>query len=281
METTCAATDLPRVSDRDWSPQDVARFVTLASKGTVAVDLSAKGTAVLDDCALPGRYERYPGKGAGHLWATNRPLLRAEELGRGCARGTHLVAAFARRDARFEAVLVPLPCPPITDIRPARGCVGKGLTGSQRLARGRALQERLDPGGATLPRPTAAREDSGEWSRHAPPPLPQDSKDGRGKTRLSNGWLLGMWALTPDDYPATRWLNRLAGDCALAAQGAWLDSAYAWGGTHKAPHTVVLPKPAPPSLQQGHLSLKSCLARPVFPHCFPDIVTLDPGCMRL
>lgn len=275
VDRTCAAGALPRLTDRDWTPVEVAAFLDRAKRGTVAVERGQRTTRLLVDCGLPGGYEGYDGTSGGRLWATNRPLLRSEEVGGSCALGTHLVASFATNREKFEAILLPLPCPTSSDPKPAQGCVGRGLSGAERMERARALQERLDPGRSTLVTPTARLRDTGESSRRAPPELPADP---RGE--IDNAWLLDMWALTPDDYPATRWLNRLVGDCALVEQGQWLDSAYAWGGTRERPHTVVVAKPSPPVLQKGTPSLSSCLARPVFAQCFPKLVRLDPGCMR-
>jgi hypothetical protein len=275
VDRTCAAGALPRLTDLNWTQAEVAAFLDRAKQGTAAVERGQRTTRLLADCGLPGGYEGYDGKIDGRLWATNRPLLRSEEVGDICALATHLIAAFATHRAKFEAILLPLPCPASSDPMPAKGCVGRGLTGAERMGRARALQESLDPGRSTLVTPTARLRDTGESSRRPPPELPVTPR-----RKIDNAWLLDMWALTPDEYPATRWLNRLAGDCALAEQGKWLDSAYAWGGTREHPHTVVVAKPKPPVLHKGTLSLSSCVARPVFAQCFPSLVHLDPGCMR-
>ena len=148
----CGAGNLPRVNSRDWPEADVQRFAERATKGTVAVVADGKSVKLLPDCRLPGSYTEVRTKpGQGRLWATNRPLLLTTEVeGAACVEATHVVAAFVRARSgppAFSGVLVPLPCPAVADDAPARGCVGRGLTGPLRQARAESLREEAERDG--------------------------------------------------------------------------------------------------------------------------------------
>ena len=112
--TTCGAGHLPRVTDRDWSPAEIAHFRARAEHGTVAVAYTSGKPRLVPDCALDGKYTEVQGQpGSGRLWASNRVLLLPEEAtGAGCAHATHLAATFAIRGTSFAALLVPLPGSP-------------------------------------------------------------------------------------------------------------------------------------------------------------------------
>src|SRR6185295_4760166 len=153
--TICGAGQLPRLTDRDLPAEELRRLRARAVEGTVAVVLPATIAVlragvrprVLAGCRLPGAYTELETKpGGGRLWATNRPLLLPGEVPPACAEATHTVATFAVGAAgAFAAVLVPLPCPPVSDPAPARGCVGQGATGAERRVRALAMMKRIKP----------------------------------------------------------------------------------------------------------------------------------------
>jgi hypothetical protein len=129
--------------------------VAAAERGTVAVTLSDARAQTSPDCTLPGAYTEVNGTGGGRFFATNRAILRTDEVDAKCRSATHLVAAYVTwRDAavdRIAAILVPLPCPSASDPAPAPGCVGAGLTGPERAARAKPLTERLIANAAGKP----------------------------------------------------------------------------------------------------------------------------------
>jgi hypothetical protein len=245
-ETGCGASGLPRVTEQDWSPAEVTAFVERAGKGTVAVDWRDGRVRLLATCRLDGAYLEIKGKtGSGRMWVTNRPLFRTDEVGGDCAEGNHEVAAYSRAGNHFEAILVPLPCPPVADAEPARGCLGRGMTGSQRIKKSEPLMVGL----------AAARESHSSPDRAA----------------LSAGRILDMWALAPDEYHAAQWLAGLPDDCGFRAHGVWVSSVYYWDATGGRARTGkhATSRAAPEfALAQ---SADDCLFRPPFLDCFPRL----------
>jgi hypothetical protein len=238
------------VTEHDWSPAEVAAFAERARQGTVAVDRRDSRVRVLTACRLDGTYLEIKGKtGSGRMWVTNRPLLRTDEVDGDCAEATHEVAAYARAGNRFEAILVPLPCPPVVDAEPARGCVGRGMTGPERIERSGTLQVSL----------AAGRESHSSTDRAA----------------LSAGRILEMWALAPDEYSAARCLGGLPDDCAFRAHGVWVGSVYYWdetgGRARTGKHSA---SRATPEIALAE-SADDCLFRPVFLDCFPRLFEAD------
>jgi hypothetical protein len=247
----CGASDLPRVTNREWREADVQRFVERAAKGTVAVAIDGKAVKLVPECHLPGSYtELRTRAGQGRLWATNRPLLLTSEVeGAACVEATHAVAAFARASSgspAFSGVLVPLPCPPVADDAPARGCVGRGLTGPLRQARAESLRERVN---ATAAEKVGLKE------------------------------FLEAYVLAPDDALALGFLSlaRVNSECALYSHAHWVSSQYARSRT-VAGKLVATLRPADadertidrPTLDFA-LGDRSCIFHPVFRKCFAGI----------
>lgn len=157
MQLTC-----PRASA--WGESDAINSASLQEEnqktsqqlleasraGTVVVVFWDGAVRVLDTCKLAGPYTEVAGEaGSGRFWASHRTLFRPGELSEGCAAATHSVAAFAvGTSGAFSAILIPLPCPSTADARPAEGCVGRGLTGPERLERALKLRKR---GSSTSP----------------------------------------------------------------------------------------------------------------------------------
>ena len=137
----CTAGKLPRVTSHEWTVAEVQSFMTSAAIGTVAiaVDKKTRAARLVTSCRLPGSYTEARTKpGQGRLWATNRVVLLPGEVDRAaCVSATHLVAAFARASngaVTFSAILVPLPCPSVTEEAPASGCIAEGQSGPDRLS---------------------------------------------------------------------------------------------------------------------------------------------------
>ena len=249
----CGAGDLPRVTGREWMEAEVRRFVERAATGTtaVAVDPRSHAVTLVSGCRLPGAYtEVRTQPGGGRLWATNRVLLFPGEVDRvACAEATHAVVAFARATigaVSFSGVLMPLPCPTITDDSPARGCVARGFAGADRLAGARAVV-----------------------------------KKPRGKPIQALGVteVLEVYARAPDDELALGLLQRMAlnTECTLLAHVRWLASQYRTtavpGGE---PVTSLLPpddpsRPVNKPVLDVELGDRSCLHHPVFRKCFPGL----------
>src|SRR4029079_1396052 len=133
-----------------------APFFTGAARGTVALAWDGTKARVIDGCRLDRRYVEARGKGAWRFRATNRVLFRTDEIAGECRTATHLVAAFAARNAatpsgtpsapsQMSGILVPLPCPPTTDPEPAPGCIARGLTGRARREKADALMTKVSP----------------------------------------------------------------------------------------------------------------------------------------
>jgi hypothetical protein len=244
----CAATGLPRVTDRDWNNAEIERFVRRAGEGVVAVNRRENGRLnLLASCNLDGRYVEIRAKaGSGAMWASTRPLFRADEVGESCAEATHLVAAYARQGGRFDAILLPLPCPSVLATDSARGCVGRGMTGAQRLKRARALWGALDHEAFV-----------NEWSE---------------------GWVGRSHearALVPD-HGLSNVLE--AGDRTLSEHAWWVRSAY---GYINESLPMRLEHPEAPKPQLNLQCRHGCIAFPVFMKCFPDIFEpelTDVGC---
>jgi hypothetical protein len=247
----CGVGDLPRVTSREWREADVQRFVERAAKGTVAVAVDGKAVKLLPDCRLPGSYTEVGARpGQGRLWATNRPLLLTSEVeGAACVEATHAVAAFARAwsgSTTFSGVLVPLPCPSVADDAPARGCVGRGLTGPLRQARAESLREKLN---------------------------------GTAVEKVALTKFLEVYALAPDDDLALGFTNvaHVNTECALYAHARWVASQYTTSRTASGKLVATL-RPADAderTIDRPTLDVtrgnRSCLHHPVFRKCFSGI----------
>src|SRR6186713_1659892 len=124
LATLCGADQLPRL---DESRLGLEAMREAATRGTVALTWNESRAQTLPDCTLPGSYTEVNGSGGGRFFATNRVLMRTDEIDTKCGRATHLVAAYVTwRDTetdRIAAILVPLPCPSASDPAPAPGCV--------------------------------------------------------------------------------------------------------------------------------------------------------------
>jgi hypothetical protein len=253
----CGAGDLPRVTSREWSELEVRRFVERAATGTtaVAVDARKHGVKLVSGCRLPGAYtEVRTQPGSGRLWATNRVLLFPGEVDRvACDEATHAVVAFARAAAAgatgavsFSGVLMPLPCPTITDGKPARGCVARGLAGADRLARAKAAMKKLK----TTPIEALGVTD-----------------------------VLEVYALAPDDDLALGFLYRMTlnTECSLRDHARWLTAQYRTTGVPGGEQVTSLRPPDDPSrpvdkpMLDAELGDRSCLHHPVFRKCFPGL----------
>lgn len=245
----CGAGQLPRLADKSWTAEEQQRFFARASEGPVAIERDGDRARLLERCKLPGGYTEVAGDaGSGRFWATNRVLLRADEISAECRSATHVVAAFARTAAAFGAVLVPLPCPPTSEAAPARGCLGQGLTGPERRARALALL-------AEIPKSDAASPDVGRS--------------------------LSIYALMPDDHRGISAIARMnGGDCSLSEQGAWLAKQYRLS-RDKDHEITVTPKtdsdPDDVPRIDPLASQVSCRARPVFLRCFPGLFNAAPS----
>jgi hypothetical protein len=156
-EADCGSGRLPRVTEKEWTPASFEQAFKRSAEGTIAVDYKSGAAQLVAGCRLPGTYTEAQGEpGSGRFWATDRLLFKVTELGSECQTATHAIAAFAVRGVeggriakeggamspvkigaslRVSALLVPLPCPPTSDPAPAKGCVGRGLTGPQRKKR--------------------------------------------------------------------------------------------------------------------------------------------------
>lgn len=249
----CGAGDLPRVTSREWTEVEVRRFVERAATGTTAVAVDARKHAVklVSGCRLPGAYtEVRTQPSGGRLWATNRVLLFPGEVDRvACAEATHAVIAFARAATgavSFSGVLMPLPCPTITDDSPARGCVARGLAGADRLARAKAVMKKLK---AT--------------------PI-----EALGVTEV-----LEVYALAPDDGLALGLLQRMTlnTECTLLDHARWLTAHYRTTGVPGGEQITSLLPPDDPSRPvdtprlDAELGDRSCLHHPVFRKCFAGL----------
>jgi hypothetical protein len=222
----------------------------------VALEWDGRGPRLIDGCRLDGGYTEVAGeRGSGRLWASNRVMFRADEIPPGCSTATHVVATFVvpptaekaeRTPVEPSAILVPVPCPPTSDPKPARGCIGRGLTGAQRMDRAQSLIARFRQSGAPQPEVALALE---------------------------------IFALIPDDYLGVVFARRAnTEDCALHDQAMWVGAQYVNVRDHKGEQRMKLSpegnRPPVPTLDEGG-STQSCLMRPVFLQCFPGL--FDPA----
>jgi hypothetical protein len=260
----CGAGQLPRLTERSWPKGESKTLLARAAAGTVAVVWDGKQASLVEGCRLDGGYTEVAGEGgAGRFWASNRVFFRVDEISAACRPATHLVAAFATApdparaappggsaDAAaagaFGAILVALPCPSVTDADRAVGCIGRGLTGPERLARGRAMSAGF----------------------HTDEGLKEDVSR-----------LIEIFALMPDDYRGLLFLQYAnTKDCALRAQGEWLLGQYATvkdadGNRSTRPRG----KEAPAMPRLGLGTWQSCINRPVFLSCFPGLFNPAPA----
>lgn len=245
----CGAGALPRITEREWSAAQVRALIEQTRRGTAAVARDDKAIALVPECRLDGAYVEVEGEpGSARLWVTNRILFVSGELPKECAAATHAVVAYALgKNDQFNAILVPLPCPPATDARPAAGCVGKGLDGAARLSRARALAA-------------------------------------QGASSSVENALEG-YALAPDQPEGLELLPRAAsgkdGDCALEKYSAWIGDHFRLVRRgREISVTRLLERKPPLELFESHEGAGGCSA-PVFLRCFPkmfDPAPAGPGC---
>src|SRR4051812_34554690 len=135
----CRAGSLPRLTEASITG-GAPSLVDASKRGGVAVAWDGTRATIVSGCRLDGDYVVIPGRGGkGVFRATNRVLFRTDELAGDCRRATHVIAALATGGPRLRAILVPLPCPPVAQLEPAPGCLGKALTGKQRRLRAAQL----------------------------------------------------------------------------------------------------------------------------------------------
>jgi hypothetical protein len=243
---TCGAGDLPRMTEATFDG-GVPAFVAAAARGGVAVVWNGKRARLVEGCHLDGQYTEALGQTPGaRFFATNRVLFRADEIGPPCRPATHAVAAYVTSIAvankaapsRLDAILVPLPCPSVTEREAAPGCVGAGLTGAERHDKAARLRAKL----AAAP---AGKEDVAA--------------------------ALEIFALVPDELQG---LLRPAqtDECALAAQGRWVSDQYLLSDGPEGQTATLRSadrRPPPPHLRCDS-GQYSCSTMPVFLTCFGD-----------
>ena len=247
----CGAGHLPRINEATLDG-GLRAFLAAAAGGTVPVVWDGKRARLVDACHLDGHYTEAVGTTPGaRFFATNRVLLRTDEVGAPCRVATHVVAAYVTSRAgsvtpgdggvvpsRLDGILVPLPCPPTSDRSPAPGCVGVGLTGAQRREKAAGLMANLDP----------------EAARAADATRP-----------------LELFALVPDEFDGLRYAMQ-AGDCALMSQGRWVSGQYLFTGDESTSHAKLRDhdrRDAPPRLDCRPEQM-SCSEKPVFLTCFGE-----------
>jgi hypothetical protein len=205
-------------------------------------------SSLLADCKLVGSYTEVGGnKGSGRLWATNRLLLLPSEVGAACDEATHLVATFVTRDRTFSAILVPLPCPSISETTPSKRCIGKEATGPERQAR------------------------ADEVIRGQPKP--------RWDQDLA--LTLATYSLAPDYWRALGVLDETQSECAFTEQAEWLANRYTvvqrlGDGEYNA---VLTPEKSwnPAPTLDVESSQRRCVHQPAFRKCFPGLFEALPG----
>lgn len=250
--TTCGAGNLPRIAPGAWSEQQVRDFMGRFPAGTVAVELAAGQSRLVAECKLDGAYTELKGKdGKARLWATNRLLLLPSELAAGCDSATHLVAAFVTRGTAFSAIVVPLPCPSISEATPAQRCIGEGATGAERKDRVMATFKAL--------------------------PLEQRSAP-------ETAFTLENYSLAPDYWLGLELLGKIASECAVREQADWMLDRYVGSRDATGEHIVTLaPERLPPAVPVPSIdeekSWRSCAYQPAFRKCFPGLFEPSPGPM--
>jgi hypothetical protein len=147
----CPSSQLQRIST-ELDKAGWTRLRALAEQGVVAIVLGDR-VEVLEACRLPGHY--HEGVAApdspGRAWSSDRLVFVPDELSASgpknkCDRATHFVASFAiRGDADGEAIVLPLPCPPLGTGKKAVGCVGAGLDDGARKAEVKTLWQQAEP----------------------------------------------------------------------------------------------------------------------------------------
>ena len=212
----CSAGELPRLDRRTWSAEEIERFITRSLHGAAAVIYADGAARLVPGCKLDGGYQEVPAKpGSGRFWASDRLLYIPDEIGGDCAEATHVIGAFALRAdggvvTEFGAILVPLPCPSVHAESPAKGCIGRGLTGSERLERARALMNR---GGEAMFADASVSLEAYALAPDAIETLDYLGQlDGAGKWRLDcglQGQAQGMWELYFVDMEGDRRVLRL------------------------------------------------------------------------
>ena len=142
----CPSQQLLRVSS-ELGGDGWRRLRALAERGRgmVALAVSNDRVEIIEGCQLPGRYHEAVAApdSPGRAWGADRLSFTPGEP-RGCERATHVVASFAIRDELDgEAIVLPLPCPPLGRGKPPVGCIGAGLDDAARKA---AARERWELG---------------------------------------------------------------------------------------------------------------------------------------
>jgi hypothetical protein len=249
----CRAGTLPRLNESTVSGGADA-LIAASKRGTVAIVWDGARAFVVADCRLDGTSVVIPGRGGkGVFRATNRVLFLIDEIPADCRRATHVVAALASdvapsgasgKDAsRLGAVLVPLPCPSVTDRLPAVGCIDKG-------ARGAARQTRA----------------AGLWA----------GQEARANSARELPALLEAWALAPDGVPGVLAVRQVSG-------GGMSQQARFIAAHHDIDVDVDPPavrarkgkqKPEPPTLDYRAPSIP-IFNEPPFRASFPEIVDPD------
>jgi hypothetical protein len=191
-QADCGIGTLARIDEKDWAPGELRSFFARVRKGAAAVDHVPGQTRVVPECRLAAAYGEVEGRpGKGRLWTVLDPqILLSTPLEPACGKATHVVAVFATNGPRFSAVLVPLACGSVSEPEPAAGCIGRGMTGPQRLARAMTMVN----------------------------DIPRDDLETR---RVDLGTLLDIYALAPDDIGVANLnLFRRQLRCPLAANAA-------------------------------------------------------------
>jgi hypothetical protein len=142
----CPSSSLPRISS-ELDKTGWTRLRALAEQGVVAVVLGER-VELVEACRLPGQY--HEGVAApdspGRAWSSARLVFVPDELsGASCSRATHFVASFAiSGEADGEAIILPLPCPPLGTGKVAKGCIGAGLDDAARKLTAEPLWNRAE-----------------------------------------------------------------------------------------------------------------------------------------
>jgi hypothetical protein len=161
----CPSSALSKIST-ELDKAGWTRLRALAEQGVVAVALGDR-VELIETCRLPGQY--HEGVAApdspGRAWSSDRLVFVPDEIFGGsapsgvssnrsagtgrednCSRATHFVASFAiRGEADGEAIVLPLPCPPLGTGKAATGCIGAGLDDAARKAAAAPLWKRAQP----------------------------------------------------------------------------------------------------------------------------------------
>jgi hypothetical protein len=243
----CGIGMLPRIDEGDWAPGELRSFLTSVPKGTAAVAHRDGKVRLVPGCRLRGRYLEVAGKaGRGRFWSASAgALFIPQEVDPPCVGATHVIAVFATREEQFGAILIPLPCPSVTDPQAAAGCIGQGLNGPERLSRASTLKEFLEQ----------------QDPRMRAPDL---------------GLLLQVYALAPDGIGFDYLFRATGGDCAFRVHATYArDRLEEWKALPSAPRRH-LPDSSYPGLDE-RIASENCGYGPPFLTCFPGLFDPAPG----